>query len=64
MKLTRYLVGRVSAATLVCAVVLLGIGFTFEVIDEAGNATGDYGFGQAVWYSFLKIPAAFVRDLP
>ncbi|QGG79700.1 LPS export ABC transporter permease LptG [Litorivicinus lipolyticus] len=64
MKLARYLMLRVSAATLVCAVVLLGLGFTFEVIDEVGNASPGYGFGQAVWFAVLSIPAAFVRDLP
>ena len=64
MKLARYIMVRVCAATLVCAVVLLGLGFTFEVIDEVGNASPGYGFGQAVWYSVLSIPSAFVRDLP
>ena len=64
MKLAAYFIQRVSAATLVVMAILVGLSFTFEVIDEVGNAGGGYGFVQALAYSALAAPEALVRDLP
>ena len=64
MKLALYFQHRIAAATLVVLVVLLGLSFTFELIDEIGNSSGGYGFAQALVYSAMQAPEASVRDLP
>lgn len=64
MRLASYFIQRVSAATLLVMAILVGLSFTFEVIDEVGNGAGDYGFIQALAYSALAAPEALVRDLP
>lgn len=64
MILAWYFQKRIMASTLVVLVVLLGLSFTFELIDEIGNASGSYGFAQALVYSLMQTPEALVRDLP
>ena len=64
MKLAWYFQTRVAGATLVAMVILLGLTFTFEVIDEVGNAGRDYGFKEALVYALFNVPEALVRDLP
>ena len=64
MKLAWYFQTRVAGATLVAMVILLGLTFTFEVIDEVGNAGRDYGFREALVYALFNVPEALVRDLP
>lgn len=64
MKLAWYFQTRVAAATLVVLVIVVGLTFTFELIDEVGNASANYQFAQAIVYSAINIPEALVRDLP
>lgn len=64
MKLALYFQSRVAAATLVVLVIVVGLTFTFELIDEVGNAGANYQFAQAIVYAAINIPEALVRDLP
>jgi lipopolysaccharide export system permease protein len=62
--LTRYVVGRVVAATVLVATLLVGIYTVIEFLREARSLEGEYGLVQVTWYLLQTTPRRLYDVFP